>query len=177
MPLALREWDHSALLGVEVMGHRVKSSCGRSVLVPHRRHFREPLALKRCELSILDAHNSDRLRRGNLLPLVVPVLARSDKFLADTGSDRRVLEPFDQLRVAAIMRPGRNECGKGVEPGGAMLLGQTGWDRRVLEPFDQLRVAAIMRPGRNECGKGVEPGGVSVGGCADVRAEEHTSEL
>lgn len=121
MPLALREWDHSALLGVEVMGHRVKSSCGRSVLVPHRHHFREPLALKRCELRILDDRNSDRLRRGNLLPLVVPVPAGSKQVISDAGSDRRVLEPFDQLRVATVVRPRWNERGKGVEPGGVSV--------------------------------------------------------
>ena len=91
------------------------------VFVPHCRHFREPLALKRHKLRILDDGNQDRLGAGNRLPFVVPAAVGGKQIFANAGTGNRVLQTLDQPGVASVMCPRRNECGKGVEPGGVCI--------------------------------------------------------
>jgi len=60
--------------------------------------------MERCKIGILNDRNQDRLRRRDLLPLVVPTSAGSEEFFADAGSDSWVLEPPDQFDVTAVVR-------------------------------------------------------------------------
>src|SRR5207244_9580709 len=55
---------------------------------------------------------------GNLLPLVVPSIGRCEHVCADAGARCRILQTLDELGVAAVVRPRRNESGEVVEPCG-----------------------------------------------------------
>src|SRR6266498_1628257 len=65
-------------------------------------------------------HYSDQycLRPGYFLPFVVPVTSRRFHLLSDPRTHAGVLQPLEEFGIAALVCPGRNESGKGVEPGG-----------------------------------------------------------
>ena len=86
------------------------------IFVPELRDFRDGLALQRQQFGVLNDAEQDRFRAWDLVPFVIPGSAGGLHFFADAGAHGRILEALDQLGVAAIVRPGRNEGREAVEP-------------------------------------------------------------
>ena len=79
------------------------------IFVPQLGNLGQALALERKQLGIRDRTDHDRLRAGDLLPLVVPVPRGREHIFADAIASGWIFQPFDQLCGTPIVSPRRDE--------------------------------------------------------------------
>ena len=65
-----------------------------------------------------DCADHDGVGAGDFLPFVVPVFGWSEHVFANAGAGGGIFQALDEFCVAAIVRPGRDEGGEFVVPGG-----------------------------------------------------------
>src|SRR5205809_6724918 len=88
------------------------------LLVPKFCELRQRLAWQWKQLRIVYHADEDCFGTGDLLPFVVPLIRGSKHICTDARARCGILQAFDELGVAAVVRPSGNESGKVVEPGG-----------------------------------------------------------
>ncbi len=64
----------------------------------------------------MDNADQDRLRAGHFLPFIVPGGGWCSHLFTDACAHGRVFQTLQELCIAAVVRPRRDKCGKGIEP-------------------------------------------------------------
>ena len=80
--------------------------------------------------------DQDRFRAGNLLPLVVPALGGRLHLFANACAHGGILQALHQLRVTAVVGPGRDKRRKVVEPGWIRVRVRADIDARGARGLD-----------------------------------------